>query len=163
MVQTRSTPIGEGDVVHAPLALHPGCPQATGIIVLGVLGHAKPDVVVEGNGFVHVRAEAIEVIDAQRLDALVQGVLLMNRFEALHARIKFEWYAVWVTGDEGARLVRAFHPLDRQALRPKVRCCLIQMRFIKHLEGKRSGAWCVPVTQYQTMMPTLFHRSQVDH
>ena len=49
VVQTRAKAIGEGHVMHAALAVHPGGPDFAALIIFGVFGHAKPDVIVEGD------------------------------------------------------------------------------------------------------------------
>jgi hypothetical protein len=57
------TPCVKGHVVDPALAVQPGRPEPGPVLVLGVLGHAKAHLRVEGNGGVHVVREAVEVID----------------------------------------------------------------------------------------------------
>ena len=84
--------------------------------ILGVFGHPEADLVVEGDGLVDIGREAVEVVDAQRLHALVERIFLVDRRQPVHLRIEFQRNAVRVARAEGARLVGPLDPLHRQAL-----------------------------------------------
>ena len=62
--------VGEGEVVHAALAVHPGGRDLrVGVVALGVLGQAEAELGVEVEGGLHVRREAVEMVDALRMRA----------------------------------------------------------------------------------------------
>ena len=86
MMQARTAAIGKGDVVHAALAVHPGGPEPAGLLVFGVFGDAEAHLAIEGCRLVDVRREEVEMVDAERLRAAVETVLLMHWRQAVHAR-----------------------------------------------------------------------------
>ena len=83
MVQPRTGAVGKGDVVNATLAVHPGRPQPSGVLVLGIFGGAEADVVIEGDTVVDMRRETVEMIDPQRLYTAIKRVFLVDGREAL--------------------------------------------------------------------------------
>jgi len=69
MVQPRSAAVGEGEVMDVALAVQPHRPEPriAAIVGLGVFGQAEAQLSVEIVRRLHVRREAVDVIDA--LDA----------------------------------------------------------------------------------------------
>ena len=102
VVQARAATVGEGDVVHAALAMRPGRPQFAGLGIFRVFGHAEAELVVEGHRFIDIRRIAVEVVDAQRLHTLVERVFLVDRRQAVHLGIEFERNAVRIACAESA-------------------------------------------------------------
>ncbi|MNV77881.1 hypothetical protein D3C71_1713420 [compost metagenome] len=102
VVQARAAAVGKGDVVHAALAMGPGGPETSRLLVGRVFRYPEADLVVEGDRFVDIGREAVEVVDAQRFDAAVERVFLVDWRQTVHLRIEFERDALRVTGAKGA-------------------------------------------------------------
>ena len=162
VVQAGPAAIGEGDVVHAALAVRPGRPQPVRHLVLGVFGDAETNLVIERHRFVDVRREAIEMVDAQRLHALVERVLLMDRRQPVHAGIKLERHALDVARAQGARLKRAVDPFGRQLPRPEEVFRLIEVWLAEDLEAEGTDARLGPFAQHDAMVAALFQRAQTN-
>ena len=68
VVQPRPAAVGEGDIVHAALAVHPGCRDARlGAVALGIFGQAEAERCIEFDRCLHVAGEEVEVVDALRM------------------------------------------------------------------------------------------------
>ena len=91
VVQPRPLSVGEGHIMHPALAVHPGCPETVGLLILSVFGHPEPKVTVECHAVVDIGRKDVEVVDAKRLNAFVSRVFLMDRRQAIHLVIKLEW------------------------------------------------------------------------
>src|SRR5262245_26086137 len=95
VMQPRAASIGEGDVVHIALAVHPNRPQQrVGIVGFGVLSEAEADLMKEVVARLDVRRETIDMVNALDARALVGGVALQHAFALVHAEIKIERGAV---------------------------------------------------------------------
>ena len=67
-MQSGASAVGEGDVMHTALAVHPGGPDLLAFIVLGIFRRPEADLVVERDRGVDVGREHVEMVDAQRLE-----------------------------------------------------------------------------------------------
>ncbi len=99
VVQARALAVGEGEIVRAAAPLHPHRPELrVGAFGLGRLGEAKAEFGVEIVGFLHVRREAVDVIDALDARALIGRILLQHRFDAIHPEIEVDRHADRIDG-----------------------------------------------------------------
>jgi hypothetical protein len=64
---------------------------------------------------VDIVREAVEVVDAQRFDASVQGVGLVNRGQLVHPEVELERDALRIDGLQRAALIRLLDETSRQA------------------------------------------------
>ncbi|ENN88749.1 hypothetical protein RHSP_43422 [Rhizobium freirei PRF 81] len=162
VVQTRAAAIGEGDIVDAALAVGPGSPETAGFFVLSVLRDAEAEFVIEGDALVDIGREAVEMVDAQRLHAFVEGVFLMDRRQAVHLRIEFKGDAVRIAGAEGPRLVGALDPFDRQVLALEEMRCLVEILVAEDLEAEVAGFRLIGFLEHDAVMAALLHCPEID-
>ncbi len=162
MVEARALAVGEGNVVDAALAVGPGGPQTAGCLVFRVFGHPEAKLVVEGNGSIDVRREAVEVVDAERLHALVERVFLMDRRQAVHLGVELQRNAVRIAGPECARLIGPLDPVDRQPLALEEVRGLVEVFLVEHLEAEITGSGICRFAQDKAMVAAFFHGAQID-
>ncbi len=94
VMQPRTDTVGEGDVVHIALAMHPHRPElGVGAVGLGVFGEPEAELAIEIVARLHVRREAVEMVDALDARALMVAVLLQHAFRLIHLRIEIERHA----------------------------------------------------------------------
>jgi hypothetical protein len=159
MMQARAAAVGEGDVVNAALTVCPGGPEPAGLIVGGIFRHPETDLIIEGNALVDIRRKAVEMVDSERLYALIERVFLMDRRKPVHFRIEFERNAMRIAGPECARLVGPFDPFDRQALALEEMFRLVEVFVGKHLEAQVPCFSDTGLLQDDAVMAALFERA----
>ena len=79
-------------------------------------------------------AEAIEVINPQRLSPAIKRVLLVDWRQPVHLVIEFQRDADVVRGQQRFALKRALNPGCRTAFGLEIGLCLVQIVFVKSLE-----------------------------
>ena len=162
MVQARPDAMGEGHVVDAALAMHPGSPEPAPVLVLGVFGDPEADLVVERHGSVDIVREAVEMVDAQGLHALVERVFLVDRRQLVHAEIEFEGHAQRIDGTQGPPLIGLLDKLGLQALGTEEVLGLVEVLLREDLEAEMAGAGLGPLLKHDAVMAALFHRPEIE-
>src|SRR5579872_3627406 len=157
MVKARTQSVRKGDVMDAALAMHPSRPKLRPVVGVGIFRHAKADRGVKFRRRPHVRRKAIEMVDAQRLDAAIERIFLMDRRQPLHADIEFERYADIVARAKSAALIRRLDPARWKS--PLIEKALgsIEMILVEDLEGERTGQADIPFFEDQAVMAALLH------
>ena len=135
-MQARSVAAGERNVVDAALAMHPHRPELARILGLSIFGDAEAEGIVERDGRFHVIRIAIEMVDAQRLDAPIELVLLMDRPQLVHAEVEFDRDPERIDGTQRATLVRALDPAALKILCVEIVPCLVKIALAENLEAQ---------------------------
>ncbi len=108
-------------------------------------------------------AKAVEVVDPQLLHPMIERVFLVDRRQPVHLVIEFERYAHIVRGQQRPALIGAFDPGGWAALGFEIGRSAVQIIFVKRLESHNlDRAGLVGFLQDDAVMPTFFHRAQVN-
>ena len=102
------------------------------------------------------------MIDAQGFDAFVKLVLLVDSRQALHLDVKLQRDAPRILRAQHAVHMRAIHPFRGQAARFEKGFGLVQIGFVKQLEGQAADIGDVRFHQAYAVMPAFFHRAESD-
>ena len=84
VMETRSAPVGERDVVNAAFAMQPYRPDLIAAVDGRALRRAEPDFSEEVVRRLHVRRKAVDVIDPLDVGATIGAVLPEHRRHRLH-------------------------------------------------------------------------------
>ncbi len=91
MVQARPLAVGDGEVVHIALAVHPGgCDAPVRPILLAIFGEAESEPCVEVDGILNFGGEDVEMIEPLRMAAFIEIVATQQMRALLHRRIKLD-------------------------------------------------------------------------
>ena len=91
MVQARALAVGDGEVVHVALAVHPGRGDAAvRAVFLAIFGQAEAEPRVEVDGVLHFGGEHVEMVEPLRVAALVEIVAAQQMRALLHRGIEFD-------------------------------------------------------------------------
>src|SRR5689334_18894095 len=95
MVQARALAVGNGEIVHIALAMHPGgCDPPIRTVLLAIFGEAESESCIEVDGILHLGGEDIEMIQPLRMAALVEIIAAEQMRALLHRRIQFDQEAM---------------------------------------------------------------------
>jgi len=148
--------------MHAALAMHPGRPYATRLFIRCIFRRAETHFVVELNCRIDIRREHIEVINAQWFHTTVELIFLCGVFEPVHRRVKLERNAPGIDRPQNASHERPFDPFCVQTLTVKINLRLVEIVFRPDFEGEKAHIGFARLMQTDTMMPTFFHRAQIE-
>jgi hypothetical protein len=163
VVQARPAAVGESEVVDVALAVQPHRPKlGIGVVGLGVFGELEADVGVEVVARLHVRREAVEMVDALNAGALIGGVFLQHALGLLHAEAKIQRHAEDIRGAQRAALVRQLRERDREILAAEPEGGAVQVLLARHLEAERVSRRLARLAQHDRMMIALLDRPQID-
>ena len=162
-MESRAGAVGEGEVVHVALAMHPHRPELGFVAVsLGVFGEAKAKLTVEIVARLHVGREAIEMIDALDARALVRAVLLKHGFGVVHLRVKVERHAEDIGGAQRAALVRQVGKRGRQVAAAEPGGGTVDILLARKLEPERAHVGLARTPQDEGVVVALLDAAQVE-
>src|ERR1700742_2681663 len=137
MVQARALAIGDGEVVHITLAVHPGgCDAPVWTVFLAILSQAKSEPRVEVDGVLNLGGEDIEMIEPLRMAALVEIVAAQQMRPLFHRRIKLDQEAAGIGELQRASLERLLDKLVRDTVLGKERRRFVEVAVIADLEAQ---------------------------
>ncbi len=143
--------------------MHPHRPQpGIGIIGLGVLGEPEADVGIEIVARLHVRREAVEMIDALDAGAAIGGIFLQHVLGLAHAETEIQWHAEDIGGAQRAALVRQLRERDREILAAEPECGAVEVLLARHLESEGVHGGLARPVQDDRVMIALLDRPQID-
>src|SRR6267142_6326782 len=107
MVQAGALAVGDGEVMHVALAVHPrrGDPTLRSVF-LGIFGQPKTDPRVEVDGVLNFGGEHVEVVEPLRVTALVEIVAAQQMRTLLHRCVHLDLKAEGIGELQGATLER---------------------------------------------------------
>lgn len=134
----RAGAVGKRDVMHAAVAVHLRGPHAGRLLMNRILCDAEPHVAAKCGGLLHVRADQVEVVDAQRLQAPIAFVVLGTGLKAVHCGRELERYTQRTTGAQDTAIERAIYPFGRQITRLEPRLRLFQRALVPEVEAQHA-------------------------
>ena len=144
------------------LALQPHRPELwIGAVGLGIFGEAEAERRIEVVARLHVRREAVEMIDALDARALIGRVFLQHGWALIHLRIEIERRAENVGGAQGAALIRHVRERGRQIAAGEPGCGAIDVVFTGELEAERAHVGVAAAPQHDRMMVALLDAAQI--
>src|ERR1700754_2904774 len=107
MVQARALAVGDGEIMHVALAVHPRRRDAAvRPVFLAIFGETESQPRIEVDGILNLCREYIEVIEPLRVAALVEIVAAQQVRTLLHRSIEFDLKAEGIGRLQGAALER---------------------------------------------------------
>ena len=163
MVQARALAVGDGEVVHIALAVHPGRGDAAvRPVFLGIFGQAEAEPGVEVDGVLHLGGEDVEMVEPLRMAALVEVVAPQQMRALLHRGVEFDLEAEGIGELQRAALERLLGEGVGDAVLGEEAGRLVEVAVIADLEAEpvAGGGW--RLAQHQRVMLMLLAAAQVD-
>ena len=134
-MQARAVAVGNGEVMHIALAMHPGCGNAAvWSVFLAILCQPKTQSRVEVDGVLNFGREHIEMVEPLRVTSFVEIVTPQQMRPLLHRCIKLNLEAERIGELQRAPLKRLLHKCVSNPLFGKERGGLVEIVFIADLE-----------------------------
>ena len=107
MVQARALAVGDGEIVHIALAMHPGGRDApVRSVFLAIFGQAEAEPRVEVDGVLHLGGEDVEMVEPLRMAALVEIVAAQQMRAPVHRGVELDLEAEGIGELQRAALER---------------------------------------------------------
>ena len=103
------------------------------------------------------------MIDAQRFDAPVECVFLVNRRKPFHGEIEFKRHAVRIKNTQGSSLERTFDPFNSAPLPAEICGGAVNILLGKQAERQIAAARHRATPQNQTVVAPFLHRPKADN
>ncbi len=133
-----------------------------GLLALGVLGEAEAERGVEVDRRLHVAHEQVEVVDALRLAAGVEAVVLQDALALLHLEVELERVALGVGGVQRAALERHLDELGGQLPLLEERVGAVEVLLAADLEAQPLRDGLGPALQHERVVIALLHAAEID-
>src|SRR5262249_21812017 len=161
-MQPWSGAVGEREIVHVALAVHPGGDDAAvATVLLGILGHAEAEQRIELDRVLQLGREDVEVVEPLRLHALVVSVELEQALALLHLEIELERRAERIDRLQGPALIRYLDKPMAQAFGGEERGRFVEILLAADLEADPLARRRRGFLEHQGMMLALLDPAQV--
>src|SRR5882757_497476 len=162
MVQARALAVGDGEVMHVALAVHPCRRDAAVLAVfLTILGEAESQSRIEVDGVLHFGGEYIKMVEPLRVAALVEIVTPQQMRALLHRGVELDLETEGIGELQRAALKRLLGERVSDAVLGKERRGLVEIVFVADLEAHAVAGGTRGLAQHQRVMLMLLAAAQV--
>src|SRR5581483_1412161 len=161
VVQPRAETVGECEIVHVALAVHPDRPKLCVVAIsFGVFGQAETEITIKIVTLLYVGRETVEMIDPLDTRTPMLPVFLQHAFRAIHLGTEVERHAQRVSGPQGAALVRYIRKGGRQVSAAEPERGAIQILFARHPKTERGDLGLAGAAQDNRMVAPLLDAAE---
>ncbi len=163
MMQTGTFAVGDGEIMHIALAMHPGGGDASvRAILLGELGQAEAEPGVEIDGALHVVGEHVEVVEPLRMATLVEVVTAQQVRPLVHPGIELDRISQRIGELQRAALERLLGEAGGDAVLLQEGGGLVEVALVADLESHAVAGVRLGLAQHQRVVLVLFVAAEVD-